>query len=312
MEVEVSLTNFNEIPYVSKNEHFDSATVCSSIDIRFDHPNLEKLRGCRVVEGSVSILLMDELKLEDFQNYTFPELIEITGYLMLYRISGIKNLYDLFPNLAVIRGRDIFKDYSLIIYEIVDLEEIGLINLQTIVRGNVRIEKNDQLCFADKIDWSLIAGSGEHYIAVGLKHFSACSLIKTKIFLMQKNKMSAHCPTCKDTLHCPRSKSDPRSSLCWNQQFCQIKCNCNGAACTASGKCCDPSCVGGCDEENPKKCKACKRFIMGEGENAECRDNCPDDKYEVSHHYMKFGKKLINLIYSISNGDVSPRENVTI
>lgn len=143
------------------------STVCGTIDIRFDKPNLEKLRGCRVVEGSVSILLMDELKFEDFQNYSFPELIEITGYLMIYRISGIKNLYDLFPNLAVIRGRDIFKDYSLIIYEIEDLEEIGLINLQTIERGNVRIEKNDQLCFADKIDWSLIAGSGEHYIAVG-------------------------------------------------------------------------------------------------------------------------------------------------
>lgn len=109
---------------------------------------------------------MDELKIEDFSNYTFPELVEITGYLMLYRISGIKSLYDVFPNLAVIRGRDIFKDYSLIIYEIFDLEEIGLINLQTIERGNVRIEKNDQLCFADKIDWSLIAGTGEHYIAV--------------------------------------------------------------------------------------------------------------------------------------------------
>lgn len=122
-----------------------------------------------MVEGSVSILLLDELQYEDFHNYSFPELIEITGYLMLYRISGIRSLYDLFPNLAVIRGRDVFKDYSLIIYEIEHLEEIGLINLQSIDRGNVRIEKNDQLCFADKIDWSLIAKfSGEHYIAVGL------------------------------------------------------------------------------------------------------------------------------------------------
>lgn len=130
---------------------------------------MEKLRGCRVVEGSVVILLLDDawLTLEDFQNFSFPELVEITGYLMLYRIRAIKSLYDLFPNLAVIRGRHIFKDYSLIIYEIEQLEEIGLINLQTIERGNVRIEGNGQLCFADKIDWSLIAGSGEHYIAVG-------------------------------------------------------------------------------------------------------------------------------------------------
>jgi hypothetical protein len=110
---------------------------------------------------------MDELTEEDFQNYSFPELREITGFLLLYRISGIKSLYNLFPNLAVIRGRQLFKDYSLIIYEILDLEEIGLINLQSIVRGNVRIEKNDKLCFADRIDWDIIADEkSEHYIAV--------------------------------------------------------------------------------------------------------------------------------------------------
>lgn len=137
------------------------------MDLRFNIDQLDKLRGCRVVEGSVSILLIDEAKEEDFQNYSFPELVEITGYLMLYRITGIRTLNKMFPNLAVIRGRDIFKDYSLIIYEIENLEEIGLHNLQKIERGNVRIEKNDQLCYADRIDWSLIAGSGEHYIAVG-------------------------------------------------------------------------------------------------------------------------------------------------
>jgi insulin receptor len=132
--------------------------------------DVNMLRDCRVVEGSVSILLLDELTEETFRNISYPDLLEITGFLLLYRISGIKNLYNLFPNLAVIRGRDIFKDYSLIIYELEDLEEIGMINLQTIERGNVRIEKNNKLCYADKIDWTLIAGSGDHYIAVTLNY----------------------------------------------------------------------------------------------------------------------------------------------
>lgn len=113
------------------------------------------------------MVLMDDLTDEDFRNYSFPELVEITGYLMLYRISGIKSLGKVFPNLAVIRGRELFKAYSLIIYESEHLEDIGLHNLQTIERGHVRIEKNDQLCFADRIDWTLIAGPGEHYIGVG-------------------------------------------------------------------------------------------------------------------------------------------------
>lgn len=117
---------------------------------------MEQLRGCHVVEGSVKMVLMDDITPIDMQNFTFPELVEITGHLMLYRISAIKSLNDLFPNLAVIRGHDLFKDYSLIIYEMVDLEEIALTNLMTIERGNVRIEKNDRLCFANRIDWSLI------------------------------------------------------------------------------------------------------------------------------------------------------------
>jgi hypothetical protein len=127
------------------------------------------------VEGSVNILLMDELKQEDFAEYYFPELVEITGFLMIYRISGIKSLNELFPNLAVIRGRELFKDYSLIIYEVLALEEIGLTKLQTIVRGGVRIEKNDFLCFSDRIDWSRIAPNGDLVITVSPQKLSGSS-----------------------------------------------------------------------------------------------------------------------------------------
>lgn len=131
-----------------------------------DLQELAKLNGCRVVMGSVSIVLADEVGAESFANFSFPELVEITGYLMLYRVSGVRSLNKLFPNLALIRGRELFHNSSLVIYECDDLEEIALTKLQTIERGDVRIEKNQQLCFADRIDWTLIANSSNHYIEV--------------------------------------------------------------------------------------------------------------------------------------------------
>lgn len=140
--------------------------VCGNVDIRFNVANMKKLFGCRVVEGYVHILLIDEVEEKAFEDYVFHDLVEITGYLLLYRLSGIRSLHDLFPNLAVIRGQEIYNDYALVIYEFPDLEEIGLVNLQTIQRGSVRIEKNDKLCFAEMIEWSYIAGHSDHYIAV--------------------------------------------------------------------------------------------------------------------------------------------------
>lgn len=161
----------NTLRFTILIEYFITNLVCSTIMLRFFVEELESMKSCRVVEGSVSLLLMDEFQEDKFQNYTFPDLVEITGYLLIYRLSGIKSLNEFFPNLAVIRGRDLFKDYSLIIYELEDLEEIGLTNLQTIERGSVRIEKNDQLCLADQVDWSaIISGSREDYIAVSFKH----------------------------------------------------------------------------------------------------------------------------------------------
>lgn len=162
-------------------------SVCSSIIIRFD-PELERLKGCRVVEGSISILMLDELSEEFFKNYTFPELVEITGFLMLYRISGTKSLYDLFPNLAVIRGRELFHNFALILYELLDLEEIGLTSLQTIERGSVRIEKNDRLCFADRVDWNLIAESGDqNFIEVRHSEFHVVQKIYHEFSFIEKS-----------------------------------------------------------------------------------------------------------------------------
>lgn len=145
--------------------------VCGSVDARFDLEKIHTLAGCRVVEGSVTILLMDELTEKEVENITFPHLVEITGYLMLYRINGFTSLNQLFPNLAVIRGKDLFKNYALIIYEMLNLMEVGLKNLLEVERGNVRIEKNEQMCFTHTIAWQKIAKFGDPYLEVSFCFF---------------------------------------------------------------------------------------------------------------------------------------------
>ncbi|KAF4528838.1 hypothetical protein B566_EDAN014557 [Ephemera danica] len=140
------------------------------MDIRNSVKTLERLNGCRVVEGYVQILLMDILEEDEayLKNLSFPDLREITGYLLLYRVQGLRTLRNLFPNLAVIRGHTLFFNYALVIYEMRHLQEIGLVSLTHILRGSVRIEKNPLLCYVDTVDWDLIAQAGkeERFIAV--------------------------------------------------------------------------------------------------------------------------------------------------
>ncbi|XP_029158533.1 insulin-like peptide receptor [Nylanderia fulva] len=123
-----------------------------------------------VVEGFVQILLIDRADSSSYTNLTFPDLVEITGYLILYRVSGLRSVGRLFPNLAVIRGHSLFINYALVAFEMNNLQEIDLHSLTNIQRGSVRFEKNPTLCYVDTIDWDIIAkaGKGEHVISVSV------------------------------------------------------------------------------------------------------------------------------------------------
>lgn len=70
---------------------------------------------------------------------------------MLYRVTGIKTLKPLFPNLSVIRGLKLLANYGLIVYENDDLEKIELKSLVKIQRGFIRIAKNRNLCYLEKV-----------------------------------------------------------------------------------------------------------------------------------------------------------------
>lgn len=136
-------------------------SVCQSKDIRNRAENLNLLRGCSVIEGYLQIVLIDHANDTSYESLSFPELREITGYLLLYRVNGLKSLAKLFPNLSVIRGHDLFMSYAIAIYEMVHLQELGLYNLVDVGRGAVYITKNPMLCFTQTVDWIRIAPSGK-------------------------------------------------------------------------------------------------------------------------------------------------------
>lgn len=150
-------------------------SVCrDNYDIRNDPKQFMRLRGCRIIEGYLQILLFDNYNESSYDGISFPELREINDYLMFYRVFGLRTLSKLFPNLAVIGGKQRFQNYALIIYEMQDMQEIGLISLTDILDGAVRIEKNPQLCYASTIDWTLIAKKAkrdEHMILVYIYSF---------------------------------------------------------------------------------------------------------------------------------------------
>lgn len=117
--------------------------VCRSIDARNNVTDLEDLRNCTVVEGFVKIVLMEKQFVEaDFEPYSFPELREVTEYLLFYRVQGLRSLGKLFPNLEKIGGADLFQDFALVVYEMFSLREIGLSSLREITRGSVNVMKN--------------------------------------------------------------------------------------------------------------------------------------------------------------------------
>ena len=173
------------------------------MDVRNSVDSLNQLRYCNVIEGNLTILLIAG-KWEDFQKYSFPNLVEITEYLVLFRVDNLRSLNHLFPNLAIIRGDRLFNDYALVAFEMPDLVELGLSSLVSIPRGAVRLEKNPNLCYIETIDWEKITAGvtmSENYFK-GNKDVQECV-----------NK----CPGgCDETI-----EYDKKVPRCWTIKDCQ-------------------------------------------------------------------------------------------
>lgn len=163
----------------------------------------KELQNCTTYDGSVQIQIVRQAEERVMKQLRFPRLTEITGHLLISLVYGQRNLKDIFPNLAVIRGREMFLDYSLVIYENKGLEEINLPLLTTILDGGVRIEKNINLCYVDTIRWKSIMRN-KQYAFVSSNNNDAC--FDT---CFHSSKSVAKCTP-------PAGQSDsPNDAYCW-------------------------------------------------------------------------------------------------
>ncbi|TSL68186.1 Insulin-like growth factor 1 receptor [Bagarius yarrelli] len=241
--------------------------ICTpGIDIGNDISDFKKLENCTVVEGYLKILLIvnKNTKQEVFRTLSFPKLTMITDYLLLFRVSGLESLSTLFPNLSVIRGRNLFYNYALVIFEMNNLKDIGLYRLRNITRGAIRIEKNPELCYLDSIDWSLIMNADLNFIA-GNKQEKECTDV---------------CPGfMEDNPQCIKTNfSGVLNHRCWTSSHCQKVCpeRCGQRACTDWGECCHAQCLGSCTlPDSSTACTACQHY----SHEGHCVERCPPDTY---------------------------------
>ncbi|CAH1796561.1 unnamed protein product [Owenia fusiformis] len=242
--------------------------ICSTIDVRNSPQNLIQLENCTVIEGSLSINLVNIFKTKkiSYERYSFPHLIEITDYLFLYRVEGLTTLRNLFPNLRVIGGRHLFFNFALVVYEMEELKELGLKSLQVISRGSVIMDKNHNLCYLDTVDWDRIV----------------INPVGTNSVFFYKNKDVNECiNACPKT--CPIIEKEIEEEkvtqrICWTNQDCQITCpsSCGTQGCfydsnTNRKTCCSKDCRGGCTGPLARQCKACVKFIH----QGVCVPRCP-------------------------------------
>ncbi|KAJ8373289.1 hypothetical protein AAFF_G00266450 [Aldrovandia affinis] len=238
---------------------------CPSKDIRNNVTNMRTLENCTVIEGHLKILLMFKTRPEDFRGLSFPRLTVVTDYLLLFRVYGLESLRDLFPNLTVIRGNNLFFNYALVLFEMLQLKELGLHSLTNITRGAVRIEKNPDLCYLATLDWAKILDTVEDNYIVSNKNDRECGDV---------------CPgTAKGKGSClPTTINGHFSERCWTQSHCQRMCpaSCKQRACSREGQCCHEQCLGGCVAPGSSgKCVACRHYLH----RGVCVERCPAGFY---------------------------------
>lgn len=103
------------------------AKVCPKTDVRNNPSEFEKLRNCTIIMGSLHIVLIHRVTdATEFDKYSFPELVEIEEYLLIYDVFKLTTLGNLFPNLRTIRGTKLYVNFALIVYDLPDFREVSL------------------------------------------------------------------------------------------------------------------------------------------------------------------------------------------
>ena len=126
----------------------------------------KSLANCSYIDGYVRIHNLEVDDTDTLNSVSFPKLIEISDYLLIYRVVKATTLEKWFPNLRYIRGRRLFFGYALVINGLQEVQRLGFDSLEHI-KGAVRIEMVDKLC---------ISRYSRDYRTIAKAMFSECYL----------------------------------------------------------------------------------------------------------------------------------------
>ena len=104
-----------------------------------------------------------------------------------------------FPNLTIIRGFELFDQYSLVIFENLHLRELGLANLLKITNGSIRIANNPSLCYVLTVNWIEILTN-----------------MNSQQYIIKRNK--DHCPLCKMISKGNGITNEFNQNYCWSYE----------------------------------------------------------------------------------------------
>nr|AKF17681.1 insulin-like receptor [Macrobrachium rosenbergii] len=242
---------------------YSTPKTCKSVEItgfRRNDSLPRHLRECQVMEGHLRLQLIEEEE-EDFEDeeeiiefLSFPNLVQVTEYVVIYRISPLRSLERILPQLSVIRGHELFHGYALVVIGNTYLERLGLDNVTDILNGSVRIEKN----------WILCPGLDNRWENITLKSREAKNVI-------QNNYIYCIYDPCETDNSCP-TEVRPNNKVCSTV----------GGGCY-QGPQCHPECAGGCLRPNdPSACVACRNYML---RNNTCVASCDyDQSYYISEN----------------------------
>ncbi len=188
----------------------------------------------------------------------FPSLIEITDYLLVFQVKNVKSLSQLFPKLTIIRGKTLFKNYALIIFQTNSLLQINLKSLMKIDNGDILFNRLYHACFINTIDWSyLLANKSE--------------LNKE---LVNGECFNERCHSRCDTNNCWSSDKTSCQLKCKNKQ-CKHNCRID-----ETSKCCENNLCMYCDATN--NCLSCSKYR--DLNTGKCVLECPSNMLIYENH----------------------------
>ncbi|XP_055938394.1 epidermal growth factor receptor-like isoform X1 [Argiope bruennichi] len=257
---------------------------CEGVDV-VHADNVDSFKGCTIIEGSITIL---DTSFDGFQEVysdftfgplhpkmhpskleVFSTLKEVTGYISIQASHpDFKNL-TYFRNLESIGGRQLTEYFAALYIVKTSLQSLNMRSLKKVSSGSVAILENENLCFADTINWQSLMKSSSHSI------------------LLQSNANATQCR--KRNLICHSECSEdgcwgPKSNECLSckayklDDTCVAKCDkANGIYDAGANRCeyCHEECLGQCSGPGNGNCTACRNVRDG----PYCVNKCPDTKY---------------------------------